>query len=428
MERYIGILGCFVLLAIAWLLSNRKRQIDYRIVVWGLLLQFVIAIIILKTSLGQVVFLSVNTAISKFLSFADAGLSLLFGDIFHKPSEMAQGLPDSSPSQIWNAENSQFVNVGITFAFHVLPTIVFFASLMSVLYHLGIMQRVIKGIARVMSTFMGTSGAESLSVTANIFVGQIEGPLTVKPFISGMTMSELMTLMTGGFATVAASFMTLYMRWGIEAKHLLAASVMSAPAALVMAKILFPETQVPQTTGKISVNLETDTANMLEAAARGAADGLRLALNVGAMLFVFMGLIAMVDFSLLKLGLLFGMEGLSLAKILGYAFSPLALVMGIETGDVLSFGYLLGTKISINELVAYQQLVQWQEVLSERTVVIATYALCGFANFSAIAMQIGGIGGMAPDRKHDLAKLGLKAMIGGALASWLTASIAGVLI
>ncbi|MFQ5677255.1 MAG: NupC/NupG family nucleoside CNT transporter [bacterium] len=428
MERLISIFGCFVLVGIAWLLSNNKREINYRVVVWGLLLQFVFAVIILKTSPGQAVFFYAKAAITKLLSFTDIGAEFLFGNLYRGDPDIVKGLGGNGPFQVWDATTGQHMNIGIIFAIHVLPTIIFFASLMSILYHLGIMQRIVQGMAWVMAKIMGTSGAESLSVAANIFVGQTEAPLVVRPFVPKMTMSELMAVMTGGFATIAGGVMAAYVRFGADAGHLMAASVMSAPAALVMAKIIFPETGEPETRGETKIDIEKNTVNVVDAAASGASDGLKLALNVGAMLLAFYALIHLLDFGFIKIGSVFGLEDFGLRKILGYAFAPLALVMGVETADVLNFGYLLGTKISLNEFVAFVELGQMRETLSPRTFVNGTYALCGFANFSSIAIQIGGIGGIAPGRKHDLAKIGLKAIIGGALASWLTAAIAGVLI
>jgi len=428
MERLISILGCFVLLGLAWLLSNNKRQINYRVVIWGLVLQMLFAVIILKTAPGQAVFFYAKAVITKLLSFTDIGSEFLFGNLYRSDPDIVESLGGAGPFQIRDATTGQFVNIGIIFAIHVLPTIIFFASLMSIFYHLGIMQKLVQGVAWVMSKFMGTSGAESLSVASNIFVGQTEAPLVVRPFIGKMTMSELMAIMTGGFATIAGGVMAAYVRFGADAGHLMAASVMSAPAALVMAKIIFPETGEPETRGDIEVHLEKQTVNVVDAAATGAADGLKLAVNVGAMLLAFYALIHLIDFVLISVTGIFGFENLGLKTLLGYVFAPLALVMGVETADVLNFGYLLGTKVSLNEFVAFVELGQWKETLSPRTFTIATYALCGFANFSSIAIQIGGIGGIAPERKHDLAKLGLKAMFGGALASWLTATIAGILI
>ncbi|NIR48963.1 NupC/NupG family nucleoside CNT transporter [candidate division KSB1 bacterium] len=427
MQRLISVFGCVVILAIAWLLSNNKRQIDYRIVLWGLLLQFLLAVVILKTSAGHAFFFYVNAFFAKLLGFADAGVSLLFGDLFQK-TDILEQLRGADSYQIWNPERSKFMNMGIVFALYVLPTIIFFASLMSVLYHLGLMQYLVKGTSKIMAKFIGISGAETVSVTANIFVGQIEAPLMVRPYVSEMTRSELMTLMSSGFGTLTVGMLALYGDWGIDARHLLAASVMSALAALVIAKIMCPETDTPKTKSEIKITVGKDSANLLDAAANGAVMGLKLVLNIAATLLAFLALVAMIDFLLLKIGVLFGLENSTIETILGYAFAPLALVMGVEAADVLNFGYLMGAQISINEFVAYDQLVQWKSVLSTRSVVIGTYALCGFASFGSIAIQLGGIGGIAPDRRRDLAKLSWKAMIAGALASWLTASMAGILV
>jgi CNT family concentrative nucleoside transporter len=428
MERLISVFGCFVLIGIAWLLSNNKRQINYRVVVWGLLLQLVFAVIILKTAPGQAVFFYAKAVITKLLSFTDIGAEFLFGNLYRGDPGVVKGLGGGGPYQIWDPGSGSFVNIGISFAMHVLPTIIFFASLMSILYHIGVMQKLVQGVAWVMAKFLGTSGAESLSVASNIFVGQTEAPLVIRPFVAKMTQSELMAVMCGGFATIAGGVMAAYVRFGADAGHLMAASVMSAPAALVMAKIIFPETEQPETAGTAEISVEKNTVNVVDAAATGAADGLKLALNVGAMLLAFYALIHLLDFGFIKISSIFGLEEFGLKKILGYAFAPLALVMGVEIADVLNFGYLLGTKISLNEFVAFVQLGELKETLSPRSFTIGTYALCGFANFSSIAIQIGGIGSIAPERKGDLARLGLKAMIGGALASWLTATIAGILI
>ncbi len=428
MERLISFFGCFVLLGIAWLLSNNKRQINYRIVIWGLLLQLIFAVIILHTTPGQTVFVYAKAAITKLLSFTDIGAQFIFGNLYLADEGIVKGLNMPGPYQLWDPSTQSFVNIGVIFAIHVLPTIIFFASLMSILYHLGIMQKIVQGFAWVMAKTMGTSGAESLSVASNVFVGQTEAPLVIRPFVEKMTESELTAVMTGGFATIAGGVMAAYVRFGADAGHLMAASVMSAPAALVMAKIIFPETKKTETTGEAKISVEKNTVNVVDAAASGAADGLKLALNVGAMLMAFYALIHLLDYGVVNIVGVFGVEDFGLKKILGYAFAPLALVMGVEAGDALNFGYLLGTKVALNEFVAFVQLGQWADTLSPRSFTIGTYALCGFANFSSIAIQIGGIGGIAPSRKHDIAKLGLKAMIGGALASWLTATIAGILL
>jgi CNT family concentrative nucleoside transporter len=326
----------------------------------------------------------------------------------------------------------------MVFAFQVLPTIIFFSSLMAVLYHLGIVQLLVKLMAWVMTATMRVSGAESLSVAANVFVGQTEAPLVVRPYISKMTQSELMALMTGGFATIAGSVLAAYISMvGAEyAKHFLAASVMSAPAAFVMAKIMLPETEESLTAGKVKIRFERQTVNVIDAAASGAGDGLKLALNVAAMLLAFVALLALIDW---PLGLIseawdldryLGGRTLSIRTIFGYLLWPVAWLLGVPTQDCTVVGGLLGTKIAATELVAYMSLHDVMAVggLSPRSVIICTYALCGFANFASIAIQLGGIGGIAPDRKHDLARLGLRAMIGGALASFMTAAIAGLLV
>lgn len=436
-QKVTAFFGIFVLLGIAWLLSNNKKKLNFRLIIWGLALQMIFAVLILKTGPGQMVFFFARAFIAKLLSFTDAGASFLFGNLYRGDPGIIQQIGGAGPLQLRDGITGQFIDVGIVFAFHILPTIIFFASLMSVLYHLGIMQKVVQFMAWIMAKSMGTSGAESLSAAGNIFVGQTEAPLLVRPYVPEMTQSELMAIMVGGFATIAGGVMAAYVRFGIDAGHLMAASVMSAPAALVMAKIIYPETGEPKTRGLVKLPKERATANVIDAAASGAADGLRLALNVGAMLMAFIALIAMINYGLGKIDDVINFItfhhtqfnwDLSLKKILGVIFSPLAFFLGVTPKDLLNFGNLLGTKISINEMIAYIDLVNLKGVISERSYIIATYALCGFANFSSIAIQIGGIGGIAPERRSDLAKIGLKAMIGGALASWLTAAIAGILI
>jgi len=437
LQKITAFFGIFVLLGIAWLLSNNKKRINFRIIIWGVLLQLIFAILILKTGPGQALFFYARAFITKLLSFTDAGASFLFGNLYLGDPSIVENVGQSGTLQVWDSTSEKFVNIGIIFAFHILPTIIFFASLMGVLYHLGIMQKIVQFMAWIMAKTMGTSGAESLSAAGNIFVGQTEAPLLIRPYVPEMTKSELMAIMVGGFATIAGGVMAAYVRFGVDAGHLMAASVMSAPAALVIAKIIYPETEESKTKGIVKLAVEKKTANVIDAAASGAADGLRLALNVGAMLMAFIALIAMIDFFLGKLDdvvnfITFHQTNfdwnLSLKTIFGVIFSPIAFVMGVNPKDIFQFGNLLGTKISINELVAYVELASLKGVISERSFIIGTYALCGFANFSSIAIQIGGIGGIAPERKSDLAKIGLKAMLGGALASWLTATIAGILI
>lgn len=436
-QRMISFFGIFVLLGIAWLLSNNKRKISFRVVGWGLFLQMFFPILILKTGPGQAVFFYAKAAIIKLLGFTDAGASFLFGNIYRGEQGIVSQLRGPGPFQLRDGLTGNFVDIGIIFAFHILPTIIFFASLMGILYHLGLMQKVVQGIAWIMAKFMGTSGAESFSAAGNIFVGQTEAPLLVKPYVSNMTHFELMAMMVGGFATIAGGVMAAYVRFGVDAGHLMAASVMSAPAALVIAKIMYPETGNPKTKGFVRLKIEKKTANIIDAAASGAADGLRLALNVGAMLMAFIALIAMLNYFLGKTDDMVNFItfhhtnltwDLSLKKIFGIIFAPLSFCMGIDFKDIINFGNLLGTKISINELVAYLELTSLKDTLSPRSYIIGTYALCGFANFSSSAIQIGGIGSIAPDRRSDLAKIGIKTMLGGALASWLTATIAGMLI
>ena len=405
-ERMTGFLGIFLLLSIALGLSNNRSKINLRLIGWGLGLQWLFAICILKTPFGKPVFGFFDKVINKIISFSDAGGDFLFKSF----------VPDVG------------FHVGlINFAFRALPTIIFFSSIMALLYHLGIIQIIVKWIARIMQKSMGTSGSETLSVSANIFVGQTEAPLIVRPFIQNMTRSELMAVMTGGFATVAGGVLAIYVKWlsdipGI-AGHLLAASVMSAPAALVMAKIIYPETELSETKGDLKVHIEKTSSNSMEAIGNGATDGLKLAANVAAMLIAFVSIVAMFNY-------LLHFAGTSLESILGFIFKPLAWTMGVPWNEASSMGILMGKKIVFTELIAYgdlKSLISTGEI-SSRTAIIASYALCGFANFGSIGIQLGGIGGMAPNRKKDLASLVTKAMIGGALASWLTATIAGILI
>ena len=405
MDKLIGFLGIIILLTIAFGMSNNRSKINPRIIIWGLGLQWLFALCILKTPFGEPFFGFFDKVIKKMISFSDAGGDFLFesfvDNIFHV------GL--------------------VNFAFRALPTIIFFSSLMAFLYHLGIIQGIVKWISRIMQKTMGTSGSETLSVSANIFVGQTEAPLMIRPFIQNMTRSELMAVMTGGFATVAGGMLALYVTMlndipGI-AGHLLAASVMSAPAALVIAKIIYPEIEPSETDGDLKFNIEKTSSNSMEALGNGATDGLKLAANVAAMLIAFVSIVAMINYLLY-------FAGTSLESIFGAIFKPLAWTMGIPWDEAGSMGMLMGKKIVLTELIAYkdlQSLIVAGEI-SDRTAIISSYALCGFANFASIGIQLGGLGGMAPDRKKDLAALVTKAMIGGALASWLTATIAGILI
>ena len=402
----IGIIGIIVLLGIAFIMSNNRNNINYRIVFWGMGLQIIFALFILKTPIGKPLFGFFDKVISKLISFSDAGGDFLFRSFI---------------------SDVGFHVALVNFAFRALPTIIFFSSLMAVLYHFGIIQFIIKWIAKAMQKTMGTSGSETLSISANIFVGQTEAPLMVRPFISTMTKSELMAVMVGGFATVAGGILAIYVQWLTDipgiAGHLLAASVMSAPASLVVAKIIYPELESSKTQGDLNINIEKANSNAMEALASGATDGLKLAANVAGMLIAFISIIAMFNY-------LLSFANTSIDQILGLLFQPLAWTMGIPWEDSAIVGTLMGKKIAFTELIAFGDLknIIATGQISDRSALIASYALCGFANFGSIGIQLGGIGGMAPERKKDLSKLVTKAMIGGAIASWLTATIAGLII
>ena len=406
MGSLLGILGLFTLLSIALLLSENRSAINIKTVLYGLIFQLIFALFILKTPFGAPIFSFLDQSINILIGFSSSGSDFLFksyidGVGFHP------GL--------------------INFAFSTLPTIIFFSSLVAVLYHFGILQTIIKFIARRMQLTLGTSGSETLSVAGNIFLGQTESPLMVRPFVSKMTKSELMAVMTGGFATVSGGVLAIYVSWLTDiqgiAGHLLAASVMSAPAALVVAKIIYPEIEKSQTMGDVNVNIEQTNINAMEALSNGATDGLKLAANIAAMLIAFISFVAMVNYFL-------SFGGTSMEEIFGFIFRPLAWTMGVPWNEAQLVGMLMGKKIVLTELVAYgdlQNLIR-DGMISERSAIISTYALCGFSNFASIGIQLGGIGAMAPERKKDLAKLVTKAMFGGAIASWLTATIAGLLL
>ncbi|MCZ8165977.1 nucleoside transporter C-terminal domain-containing protein [Silanimonas sp.] len=441
-----GLFGLAVLIGIAWLFSSNRRAVDWRLVGTGLALQIAFALFVLVTPWGETVFSWISAGFVALLGFTGAGASLIFGDM---------GTPQK---------------FGFIFAFQVLPTIIFFAAFMSVLYHLGVMQAVVKGMAWVIMKVMRVSGAETLSVCANAFIGQTEAPLVVKPYVAGMTKSELFCLMVGGMATIAGGVMAAYVQMlgGADpesqrqfAKHLLTASIMAAPAALLVAKVMAPETETPQTAGSVTVPVEKTAANVIDAAAAGASDGLMLALNVGAMLLAFTALIALLNGVIGGIADVAGLtawmnpgadprcladgafaadaangcavQRLSLSMILGWIMAPLAWVIGVPWSEATTVGSLIGSKIVLNEFIAYGQLSDILAgnvagvTLSATSVLIATYALCGFANFSSIAIQLGGIGSIAPQRRGDLARFGLKAVLGGSLATMMTATIAGVI-
>ena len=424
MERFIGILGILAILGIAYLLSNNKRKINFRLILWGLSLQLFFAILILKVPGGKLVFDFIDSIIKKILDFSVEGSKFLFGNLGNQDM--------FGPWEANFPNDGTWPGFGFQFAFLVLPTVIFFSSLMSVLYHIGIMQKIIKFVTKIMQKTMGTSGAETASISANIFVGQTEAPLVIKPFISKMTKSELTAIMTGGFATVAGGVMAAYVLMlsnvipGI-AGHLMAASIMSAPAALVIAKIIYPETSTPETSkSDIELSEVSDEGNFLEALGNGASEGMKLALNIAAMLIAFLSVIALLNWILSLIS--FSGTTLTIELILGYLFMPLAFLMGAPWSEAQILGTLMGQKLVLTEFIAYGNLAALSDTISVRTATIGAYALCGFANFASIGIQLGGIGAIAPERKKDLAKTVTKAMLGGALASWLTATIAGILI
>ena len=405
MNQFTGIIGMGVLLGIAYILSENKKAINYRTISWGLGLQFIFAILILKTPIGKPLFSYVDKIINRLIGFADKGSEFVFGS---------------------QAENVGFHPAFESVAFRLLPTIIFFSALISILYHYGIIQFVIKFFSRLMEKTMRTSGAETLSVSANIFVGQTEAPLMIRPYVEGMTKSELVAVMVGGFATAAGGVLAIYAKWldGIPgiAGHLMSASVMSAPAALVIAKIIYPETKKTQSITSEIKSGQT-TINAMDALGTGTVVGLKLAVNVGAMLISFISIIALLNYFL-------AIFGFSIESVLGLIFSPLAWTMGIPWSECGAVGSLMGKKIVFTEFVAFSdlKLLIDNQQISEKAAIISSYALCGFANFGSIGIQLGGIGGIAPERRKDIAQLISKAMVGGALASWLTATLAGILL
>jgi CNT family concentrative nucleoside transporter len=410
--RIQPLVGLIVILTIAYAISTNRRAIDRRTVAWGLTLQIVFALIVLKTAVGRQVFQTLGAAINRLLNFAFVGSSFVFGPLGDKtvwPRIM---------NAVLGPEGAKY---GVIFAFQVLPTIIFIAALFAILYYFGIMQFVVRLFAIMMRRVMRASGAESLNVAASIFMGQTEAPLTIRPYLPRMTESELMTVMTSGMAHISGGIMAAYILFGVEAQHLLTAVIMTAPGTLMMAKIFVPETQVPETMGTVKLEVERTDVNVIDAAGRGTGEGLALALNVGAMLISFLALIALVNAIL-------GLAHLSLQQIFGWVFAPVAWSMGVPWRDAPTIGNLLGTRMALNEFVAYSQLGPLKPVLDPRSFTIATFALCGFANFSSIGIQIGGIGALAPTRRHDLARLGLRAMFAGTLANFITATIAGFLL
>src|SRR5579859_3578726 len=411
MGRFTGILGLLTMLGLAYIFSTNRRAIRFKTLGWGLGLQFAFAVLVLRWEVGRKVFQVIGDYVTRLLSYSFAGSEFVFGELGKKSSHL-----------------------GMYFAFQVLPTIIFIAAFFAVLYHYGIMQLIIKAAAKVMTRFMGASGAESLNVAASIFMGQTEAPLTIRPFLPDLTRSELMTVMTSGMAHVSGGIMAAYIAFGIEPKHLLSAVIMTAPGTILMSKMLVPKTEIPKTAGRVVMSEEEVDAekkeNLLGAVARGTTDGLHLALNIAAMLISFLALIALAN------GLLGGLHNWlgiawvpsSLQQIFGALFAPVAWVIGIPWHDCGAIGNLLGTRMVLNELVAFSMLGPQKAMLDPRSFTIATFALCGFANLSSIGIQLGGIGALAPNKRGELARLGIRAMLAGTMANLMSASIAGMLL
>ena len=415
----MGIVGIFVLLGIAFALSNNRRlAVNWRIIGWGFGLQFAMALFALRTRLGIRLFSLANDLADAFVQFADAGIRFVFGDwpataVVHTP--IAGGGGGFRP-----------VTVGFVLAVKVLPIIIFVASLMAVGYHLGIMQRIVALLARGLSKTMHVSGAEALSTVGDIFLGMTEAPLLIRPYIARMTESELFAVMCAGMATISGSVLLAYVAMGVDAGYLITASFMSAPAAVMFAKIMIPETGTPETSDAARVSVPRLDVNIVDAAARGASEGLQLALNVGGMLIAFVAIVSMCDKGVSWVGGLVGHPGWSLGRLLGAPLTPLAWVMGVPWREAPFVGQLLGTKTVLNEFIAYQMMTSHPAELSVKSARIASFALCGFANFGSLAIVLGGVGGMVPERRSDLARLGMRSIIAGSLATFLTGTIAGL--
>ena len=412
MERFTGLLGIVLILGVSFLMSNNRKAINYRTVGVGLLLQVGLAVFILKTEVGQATFQWLGDSINTLLGQADKGAQFVFGSLVDR----------KLMSQAFGAGNEY------GFFFKVVPTIIFVAVLVNMFYHLGVLQRVVSTMGKGVHWLMGVSGAEALSNVASTFVGQVEAQIMIKPYLKNMTNSELMASMTGSFACIAGGVMAVYISLGVPAAYLLAASLMAAPGALVISKIMFPETEKSETQGMVKMEITKTHANLVDAIAAGASEGLKVGMNVIAMLIGFIALIALVDLGLGHIGSWINMPELSMNLILGKVFSVFAFAMGVPAQDVEVAGALMGKKMVVNEFVAYLDMVHLKATLDPKTIAITSFALCGFANFSSVAIQIGGIGELAPSRRSDLAKLGFKALIAGTLASYLSATLAGLLL
>lgn len=412
----VGLLGVAFLLAVAWAFStDRRRALQPRIWLWGLGLQLAIALVTLRTPLGARLFVAANDAASAFIGFADAGISFVFGDW---PRVVQVQTPDGQGSRV--------VTVGFIFAIRALPIIVFMASVMAILYHLGIMQRIVALLARLLSRAMGLSGAEALSSVGDIFLGMTEAPLLIRPYLARMTSSELFAVMVAGMATIAGSVLLAYVAMGIDAGLLVTASFMNVPAAILVAKIMVPETGTPETSVGAKVDVPRLDVNVIDAAARGAGEGLHMALNVGAMLVAFVALVFMLDTGMGWVGGLVGHPELRLSTLLGWVLAPVAWLMGVPWSEAPLIGSMLGTKTVLNEFLAYRDLAAHAQALSPRTIRIATFALCGFANLGSLAIVLGGLGHIAPERRPELARFGLRAILAGSLATFLSGTIAGL--
>ena len=412
MERFTGLLGIVLILGVSFLMSNNRKAINYRTVGVGLLMQVLLAVFILKTEVGQNLFQWLGDSINTLLGQADKGAQFVFGSLVNRDLMIKAFGPGND----------------YIFFFKVVPTIIFVAVLVNMFYHLGILQRVVSFVGKGVHRLMGVSGAEALSNVASTFVGQVEAQIMIKPYLKNMTNSELMASMTGSFACIAGGVMAVYISLGVPAAYLLAASLMAAPGALVISKIMFPETEKSETEGEVKLELSKTHANLVDAIAAGASEGLKVGLNVIAMLIGFIALIALVDLGLGHIGAWINYPELSMNTILGKVFSVFAFAMGVPAQDVEVAGALMGKKMVVNEFVAYLDMVQLKSTLDPKTIAITSFALCGFANFSSVAIQIGGIGELAPSRRSDLAKLGFKALIAGTLASYLSATLAGLLL
>jgi CNT family concentrative nucleoside transporter len=405
LQRLRGLLGIVAILAIAIALSHNRKQIRWRVVAWGLGLQLLFAIFVLRIPAGQQLFRALGSFVTSILNYSYVGSQFVFGEL---------GKPNSS--------------LGVIFAFQLLPAIIFVSALFAIMYYLGIMQLIVRAFAMLMSRVMGASGAESLNVAASIFMGQTEAPLTIRPFLPRMTRSELMTVMTSGMAHISGSIMVAYIAFGIEARHLLTAVIMTAPGTIMMAKLFEPETEVPETYGKVKLDMPKQDVNLLDAAARGTSEGLTLMLNVIAMLVSFVALVALLNGGFAAIHRYAGWFPPDLQTVLGWIFQPIAWLMGVPAKDTGVIGSLLGTRMVLNEFIAFAQLGPMKGQLDPRSFIIASFALAGFANFSSVGIQLGGIGALVPERKRDLARLGIRAMLAGTLANFLSATIAGILL